>query len=379
MGIFDKAADKLQRRSEETVRMVDYDAIPVVQKDERKKAVRRPKLDDLLPSAPKKNRVEPEAEDEHVFSDGDFERIANASAFSNDEDDPAFSYEKDSSSGSLFESLSEKAKSSQPEVIQFDEEKVRDVLDILKIPATFVIPSDILMPEDFDKIDFDLQVPKGYDLGQVEFFVERSKSTVEEYLSLLEKRNEHIAKLATTIDRLQVDLQNLKYDSQIAEGIGIIPTSDNVELEKENVELKLLVKRLEDQIKIKSKTPDLSSKERDLYENLRNQYSIVVREKEDLEQQVAELKLALAKREEDADDPTWMAGAQSEMPKNFDLTEISNNFGKADEETKGSSVFSFDSNGENPQKENPLKRPKLPNLSDEDDEDELDKLMKDWS
>lgn len=347
MGILDKAtgglAGRLKGTGEETVRVVDYDKMPEKEKVEKRRPEKAPKekpekaprkkLSDLLPAKGSKSISEDEnIDDLPEFSDAPAPqepqfgiedeseelplayKVATDTAF-DIEEDPFFLEGPDplKTPGPGFEDLPEPSserRQNTPE-LKYDEEKIKDVLEVLKIPATFVIDSEVLMPEDFKDVEFDLQVPQGYDIGQVEFFVERAESTVKEYLHLLEQRNEHVAKLATTVDRLQVDLENLKFDSQIAAGIGIMPTSDNDELERDNLELRLQVKRLEDQLKAKTTIPDLSSKERQLYENLRNEFSILEREKQHLEQENSDLRVEIARLEEEAEDPTWMAGSQT--------------------------------------------------------------------
>lgn len=330
MGFLDKAtggfAGRLKGTGEETVRVVDYDKRPTKEKQEKvkpepkKKLERAPrkKLSELLPKKGSKAVTEADLDDLPDSVDEEDElglayKVATDTAFEIDEDPPVFSDEDDESDEiEEFEDLPalNDDRQSPKEEIEYDESKIRDVLEVLKIPATYIIASDVLMPEDFKNVEFDLQVPQGYDIGQVEFFVERSESSIGEYLKLLEERNNHIAKLATTVDRLQVDLENLKFDSQIAAGIGIMPTSDNDELERDNLELRLQVKRLEDKLKAKTTMPDLSSKERELYEDLRNQFSILERDKFNLEQENSDLRVEIARMEEEQDDPTWMAGSQ---------------------------------------------------------------------
>lgn len=324
MGLFDKAAERFKRSGEETIRIVDYDALPEEEEVEAPKPAApkrvrapKPKLGDLL-TKPKAKAADASDLDDLSQDDSDDGKfpIIEDTAFTLDEDEPNF-YEQAQSAWEeqeknrppTFEPLPEKGrgrKKGKAQELEYDEQKIADVLEVLRIPATFAIHADVLMPEDFPSIDFDLQMPQGYDIGQVEFFVERSEATVREYMKLLEKRNEHIALLATTIDRLQVDLQNLKYDNQIAAGIGIMPTSDNDDLERENVELKLRIKKLEDDLRARSKDPVLTSEEREMYEGLRDQYSVLQRDNNDLREQIQTLKTKLAQVEEAADDPTWM-------------------------------------------------------------------------
>lgn len=325
MGLFNKAANRLKRSGEETIRMVDYDAIPeeetepIPLREKKPKVIRepRPKLGDLLPKRKEKSSGDDGdgLGDLDVPEDSDLESSSDT-AFDLEDNEPNFYAAEQEKWDELqakptFEPIPDKAprktrKKKEEVSWDFDEQKVADVLEVLRIPATFIISSDMLIPEDFHDIDFDLQMPQGYDIGQVEFFVERSESSVKEYMKLLESRNGHIARLATTIDRLQVDLQNLKYDNQIATGIGIMPTSDNDELERENIELRLRIKKLDDEIKAKTAVPALTSKERDLYETLRDQYSMLQRENADLEEQVLTLKTRLAQIDEEKDDEPWI-------------------------------------------------------------------------
>ena len=329
MGLLDKAGGltgRFKGAGEETVRVVDYDKAPPKEKREKVKAapkekierVPRKKLSELLPKKGSKDVSDAELDDlpEYAEEEEDLPlayKVATDTAFDIDEEPPVFgASDDDEEDFGNFEDLPEapEERGSAKDEIEYDEVKIKDVLEVLKIPSTYVIAADVLMPEDFKAIEFDLQVPQGYDIGQVEFFVEKAESSIAEYLSLLEERNSHIAKLATTVDRLQVDLENLKFDSQIAAGIGIMPTSDNDELERDNLELRLQVKRLEDKLKAKTTMPDLSSKERELYEDLRNQYSILEREKAALEQENSDLRVEIARMEEEQDDPSWMAGSQ---------------------------------------------------------------------
>lgn len=444
MGLLDKAGGltgRFKGAGEETVRVVDYDKRPEKEKREKPKPAPkekierapRKKLSELLPKKGSKEVSDAELDELPDFAEEEEDdlplayKVATDTAFDIDDEPPVFGpAEDDEEDFGDFEDLPESGeeRSAPKEEIEYDEVKIKDVLEVLKIPSTYIIASDVLMPEDFKAIEFDLQVPQGYDIGQVEFFVERAEGSIAEYLKLLEERNNHIAKLATTVDRLQVDLENLKFDSQIAAGIGIMPTSDNDELERDNLELRLQVKRLEDKLKAKTNMPDLSSKERQLYEDLRNQYSILEREKSNLEQENSDLRVEIARMEEEQDDPTWMAGTQigghsfdveedtplegpggieymDEKPKTQaampSLPDELPSFGSDDEDELPMDGGLPDFSMELPSVETPS-RPSPTNSSfdlpdefevdskaapsaedDDDDDDELSKLMKGWS
>ena len=127
---------------------------------------------------------------------------------------------------------------------------IQDVLSLLGIPATFEIKHDVFMPDDVDKVKFDLEVPQGYERAEVDSFKKQTKRSIEHFVSLLRQRNDHIARLATTVDRLQVDLNNLKWQAEVADGISVIPTNDQIDLENENDELRLQIASLQQQLRI---------------------------------------------------------------------------------------------------------------------------------
>lgn len=358
MGFLDGAKsklDKLKNIGEETFKTVDSEKIPANEEAEARvkpaKEKRKSKrIADLLPKRePREEEQDPDDLPDYSGDGGDDElsddamelafAIATDSPFEIDEDQEFYQGIKNASKepkrepGDVFDDLpqagsdsSRRTRKGKKNLEEVDESKIKDVLEILRIPSTYIIPNDVLMPEDFKDVEFDLQVPQGYDIGQVEFFIERAEGTVKEYLKLLEQRNDHIAILATTVDRLQVDLENVKFDAQIAAGIGIMPTSDNQELEQDNIELRLQVKRLEDALKAKSEVPDLTSRERELYENLRNEFSILKRENEEYRQENSDLRMTIAKMEEDAEDTNWRS---DDTPSSFALPEDSDDFGGA--------------------------------------------------
>lgn len=334
MGLLDKASRGFSRAGEETVRVVDYDSVPVDEKEskeprERKvKAPREPKAPKerrklgigaaakgLLPHRDEEDEIEeptgPDALDQegpNGFEDDELLSMATSSSTELPEASPrklpaaSTAFEIDDDEPNFYEEKQKQWEGKAGGKNAIDElvpeiGAIQDVLDVLKIPATFTIREDILMPDDFDNIEFDIQVPQGYDIGQVQFFQERAEATVKEYLRLLELRNEHIAKLATTVDRLQVDANNLKYDNQIAAGIGIIPTSDSVDIENENMELKLQLQKLKD-----AQKTTINSDERKVYEDMRNQLSLLTRENEDLKEKNYELRTILAQYDESGDE-----------------------------------------------------------------------------
>lgn len=134
-------------------------------------------------------------------------------------------------------------------VLSAQAKKIEDVLEVLQILPTFEIPADVYMDTDMKAVNFDMQVPKGFDEGQVMYFVSQMKNSIGFYIGLLRKRNEDVAKLASVIDKLQVELNNMRWEKEAENGISIMPTMDDADLENQNIELKLQIRALEDRLR----------------------------------------------------------------------------------------------------------------------------------
>ena len=185
--------------------------------------------------------------------------------------------------------------------------KVEDILEVLRIQASFEIPPDVLLPGDRAlDIRFDTQVPSGYDPNQVDRFVYKVKTSVAFLVSLLERRNEDIAKLATVVDRLQVDANNLRFESEIANGVSVMPTQDDESLDTLLMEEKLKVRRLEDELKVlKALSGGISSRaaeDHNSHMKAMDDLSVMKAQLESLEFENTELKTRLAQIEEDSED-----------------------------------------------------------------------------
>jgi len=316
MGILDKAKSQLQERlkgiGEETVRVMDAvkDEPEEKQRPEKqKKSPVKRVQNTALKKKPVKNRIveRPKAvEEEPVFEEEVFVEEESTEIPASDESS-AFELEDEDGTKSFMRNMTLKHKKKMKEYESVpvpvpDEGKIQDVLEILNIPATFEIDNDIFLPEDLEEVGFDIQVPQGYEMGEVDTFVSRVEVTVKKYVELLRLRNEHVAKLATVVDRLQVDVSNIKFQSEIANGINIMPTNDDEDYEQENLELKLIIKRLEEQLDNQNGVDDtLSSEERETYEKLQDELSLKNRDIKDLEDEVYELKSKLALKDEDSE------------------------------------------------------------------------------
>ena len=260
MRFLDSAKKKMQKATsgmgEETVRVMDYDAPPVES---------QPSLD-LTPS----------------YED---------SAFQVDDDANEYFVKQEQAHQELLDSYGDKP------VPTVKEGRIEDVLQLLQIPATFEIEDRVLLPEDFKGIAFSVQVPQGYEMGEVNSFLAQAKYSVQELVKLLKLRNKHIAELATTVDRLQIDSANLKFQAEMANGINIMPTDDNEDVESENAELLIENRQLRERLAAVMKggaDDQLTSKERQVYEGLSDSLSIAQRELHTVKEENYALKSQLA-------------------------------------------------------------------------------------
>lgn len=325
MSILDKAKNQLQSRlkgfGEETIRVMD-----AVEEEKPERAAKEPKQKAPKPASVKTQREKvekpvrnrnkivsrPARKPKEVKPKAEKVREEPKQEV-NEEVDPieeenqgSSAFEVDEEQNNFLKNMADKHKKKMKEYESVpvpipDEGKIQDILEILNIPATFEIENDIFLPDDLDDVAFDLQVPQGYEMGEVDTFVSRVKISVDKFVELLTVRNEHVAKLATVVDRLQVDVSNIKLQSEIANGINIMPTNDDEDYEQANFELKLIIRRLEEQLENQNSDDKLSSEERDTFDRLQDELSVKTREIKDLEDEVYELKNQLAMAEEGND------------------------------------------------------------------------------
>jgi len=282
MSIFDRVKEAL---GEETVKKVHF------AKDEErteKEGSHKP-----LFSFTKKQDEEEEKKQEPVV-EAESDNTAEES-----EDDSVFAVEDD-------DFFLQKNDVKPPDPTTREEQVVGDILDVLGIETTFTISNNVFLPEDITKTEFDVQTPYGYDQGQVSSFMSQVASSIEYYISLLKQRNSDVAKLATTIDRLQVDLNNAKFDAEIGNGISIMPTNDTADLENKLMEARAEISRL--------KKADIP---REQYSTLADSLTAMRKDNEKLQQQVNDLTTQLALAQEES---------LPEVPKasgNVDISEFS--------------------------------------------------------
>lgn len=296
MGFLDRAKSTIKKATkgigEETVNVVDYDEVYEEQERAKRQNSPRKKPVKNVKEANYSNGLEPEEDfdDDYGITSHEDIPVVEETAFDID-----LSETKDF--------ITEKREKNKPSERHPDkkeqDEKVKDVLELLNIPITFEIESDVFLPEDLKEVSFDVQVPQGYEIGEVNTFVSRTKISISRLVDLLKQRNEHIAKLATMVDRLQVDVNNMKFQNEVANGINVMPTSntENEDVANENFELKLALKRLQEELdsvsnsnESNAQSSDLSNSQKEQFRNLQDELSLGQREIEDLKEEILELK-----------------------------------------------------------------------------------------
>lgn len=430
MGLLDNAKNKLTGSfGDETVRIVDYDAEIIEREKKEKEQKKAPAKKPEKPQKPqkptrtKKTNVEEDVElkmesgghtkkrkllgkqeepnleellaiDEDNTSTNNTENsIIEIEDDSTDNDNSSFFDLDDEDS---FLKNQQAAYDKEMEMyanvpsLQVVENRIQDILEVMDIPATFAIESDIFLPDDVKDIVFDLQAPFGYDQGQVELFLQKARNTVVRYFELLTIRNEHVAKLATVIDKQQVDANNLRYQNEINNGINIMPSSDTDDIESQLVEAKLYIRQLEDQIKYNKIGNGQDTNEPTKIEELYNQISILNREKEQLEEENYYLKNQVASLEYEldaVDEPIAHKTNSNEAT----LPTIDNSIATLDKNSSknikpSNSAFDFDDDDDEEAKQtnsilksNATDNDKNIIIDDEEDEDMLDIIMKDWN
>ena len=446
MGLLDSAKEKLSSSfSDETVSMVSFDEEKA--EPEKKARPQREKPKRERPSRPQPRTVkaeEPEEEKPRLskgantnkrrWRDRDkseptpevVEEEAPTPPKDEVEDEPivyvaeehheeerggsAFAVEDDAIDNFLMESQEKYEKEQAKKYEGVPDLKVRDrhvqdVLEVMDIPPTFAIETDVFLPEDIDQVVFDLQAPYGYEQGQVELFVRQARNSVKRYVDLLKIRNEHVAKLASTVDKLQVDANNLRHETEIASGINIMPSYDSDNMEAKYYEMKAENNRLKEQLNDMHFGGGLTAQERNRYNDLQDQTSILRRENEELKDEIYNLKSQLALIQEEMDEvAAGTMGDHAYMPSvavEEDVEDIALPNPMGEEEYGGNAVEKMSSSAGAPQRgsafyvdddgygggiellnDNGTTESVDPSTfsgEGDEDEDELDRLMKDWN
>lgn len=177
--------------------------------------------------------------------------------------------------------------------------KVQDVLEFLQIPFTFVLPENVATADSLKLHKFDLQAPYGYDQGQVDHLFKIVIRSFDHLVNLLDQRNEHVVELASVVDKLQVENHNLKLESEIADGVSIMATSDH-ELESKLMESQHRAEQLTRRVRELEEVTDetRSSELRLKVQDLEDELNLSARTIEEQNETIRDLKVRLGSAEE---------------------------------------------------------------------------------
>lgn len=129
-------------------------------------------------------------------------------------------------------------------------QSVEEILRSMKIAETFTIDEGILfLDAELANQEFATQAPYGYDMGEVDFFLTKTQRSVAEYVKLLRIRNDDVVKLAGRISDMMVELNNMRFNSEVANGINIMASGgDDDALAVELQEARARAQRLQEEL-----------------------------------------------------------------------------------------------------------------------------------
>lgn len=184
-------------------------------------------------------------------------------------------------------------------------QSVGDILKSLGIAETFTIDEGVLfLDEELANQEFATQAPYGYDMGEVDFFLAKAQRSVAEYVRLLRRRNDDVVKLAGRISDMLVELNNLRFNSEVANGINIMASGGDedgiaFDLQEERARNKRLEEEIEN-LRLQG-TDTVQSHDPDELESLRNDLAAERRAKSVAESEAADLRAHLVLIEEEYD------------------------------------------------------------------------------
>lgn len=297
MGFLDKArssftdrfGDEVVRKGTFGAREDEAEEFPEEKPAREPKARRQPKP--KMPREPKKQKesaVEPEE-----FQDG---------AFGSEDDGDGYYEQQDSYDFPDFE---------EPQVINQTElanlskdqgESVEEILKSMRIKETFTIDDGILfLDEELANQQFATQAPYGYDMGEVDFFLSKAQRSVAEYVKLLRVRNDDVVKLASRISDILVELNNIRFNSEVANGINIMATGgDDDALAVDLQEARARARSLEDELNLLRQNGVPQAEPGEL-ERLRNDLSAERLSRSAFEKEAQDLRAHLVLIEEEYD------------------------------------------------------------------------------
>lgn len=295
MGIFDKARSTIASRfGDETVRKGNFGARD---EDEQESPARGQKLKraprqkpprEAKPERSESVREEPEElqddafEDEYSFETRDDTSVIDSQALSDLSTDQG--------------------------------QSVEEILSSMRIEETFTIDEGILfIDEELANQQFSTQAPYGYDMGEVDYFLTKTQRSIAEYVKLLRRRNDDVVKLASRISDMSVDINNMRFSSEVANGINIMASGgDEDSLAVDLQEARSRAQRLQERLDMLEATP--RERDEDELEILRNELAAEKRSREGFEAEAADLRAHLVLIEEEYDIQVFSDRGELQQP-----------------------------------------------------------------
>lgn len=253
-----------------------------------------------LPKEPRKKIVQP-TEDPEEFNDDAF------ADFEEQQDSPIVEEPKQSSPIS---------KSDLSMLARDEGQSVEEVLKSMLIEETFTINDGILfLDEELANQSFATQAPYGYDMGEVDFFLSKAQRSVAEYVKLLRIRNDDVVKLARRISDMMVEINNMRFTSEVANGINIMTNSgDDDALAVDLQEARAKNRRLQEEIERLQASGQEAEVDTDEIEKLGNELSVERRKNEKLEADLQSLRSHLVLLEEEYDIEVFSERGELQTP-----------------------------------------------------------------
>lgn len=196
-------------------------------------------------------------------------------------------------------------------------QSVEEILRSMKIAETFTIDEGILfLDAELANQEFATQAPYGYDMGEVDFFLTKTQRSVAEYVKLLRIRNDDVVKLAGRISDMMVELNNMRFNSEVANGINIMASGgDDDALAVELQEARARAQRLQEELDgIYASGTVGGIDDQNEIESLRNELAAEHIARERFEQEAQDLRAHMVLLEEEYDIQVFSERGEIQTP-----------------------------------------------------------------
>lgn len=175
-----------------------------------------------------------------------------------------------------------------------------NILNMLGIPATYKVDSDILLPDDLDNIELSYEEPRGYSIEEVNRLFDVFGKTLNWFAEHLNMRNKDVAILASRLDKAATDLHNQKVNEALSEGLQVVTGQESTaetQLQKAQLEIIHLKDELKELKRANGSVKDVGPGD-SRFDELQNQLGILQNQNRKLMAQNKRLRLGQSSEEE---------------------------------------------------------------------------------